>query len=44
MIEKLVKTRPEMPPALAGLSELPSRCEVMDADAEAVKAYIARHA
>jgi threonine synthase len=34
---------PELPPGCEGLESLPQRCEVMDADAEAVKRYIAAH-
>jgi len=36
--------RPERPAGLENLEDLPRRVEVMDADAEAIKAYIARHA
>ena len=35
---------PERPAALAGLEARPRRCTVMEADAEAVKRYIAAHA
>jgi threonine synthase len=35
---------PERPAAYADLEERPRRFEVMDADAEAVKRYIAAHA
>jgi threonine synthase len=34
---------PERPPALQGLEQLPQRFEVMDAQVDAVKAYIAVH-
>jgi threonine synthase len=34
---------PDYPPGCEKLESLPQRFEVMDADAEAVKAYIARH-
>ena len=36
--------RPERPAGLDNLEELPQRIELMDADAAAVKAFIARHA
>ncbi|MEW5770392.1 MAG: threonine synthase [Pseudomonadota bacterium] len=36
--------KPERPAGLEDLESLPRRVEVMDADAEAIKAYIARHA
>ncbi len=35
---------PELPPALAELADRESRCEVLDADPEVIKAYIATHA
>ncbi|WP_417914537.1 threonine synthase [Candidatus Electronema sp. JM] len=34
----------ELPPALAGLSKLESRCEVMDAQAELIRAYVQNNA
>ena len=34
---------PDVPPGYEGLERLPQRVEVMDADAAAVKAFIARH-
>jgi threonine synthase len=34
---------PDLPPGYEGLERLPQRVEVMDADAAAVKAFIARH-
>jgi len=34
---------PDLPPGSEGLERLPQRVEVMDADAAAVKAFIARH-
>jgi threonine synthase len=34
---------PDLPPGYEGLERLPQRVEVMDADAGAVKAFIARH-
>jgi threonine synthase len=34
---------PDLPPGYEGLERLPQRVEVMDADAVAVKAFIARH-
>ena len=36
--------RPERPPALQGIEELPQRVEVVDVSVEAVKAIIARYA
>lgn len=36
--------KPERPAGLENLEALPRRVEVMDADAGAIKAYIARHA
>ena len=36
--------KPERPAGLENLEDLPRRVEVMDADAEAIKAFIARHA
>jgi threonine synthase len=35
---------PERPQALRGIEQLPQRCEVMGADVEKLKAYIAEHA
>jgi threonine synthase len=34
----------ELPPVLAGLSQLDSRCSVMDADVEQIRAYVQQHA
>ncbi len=34
----------ELPPALAGLAKLESRCKVMDADAELIRSYLQQHA
>ena len=34
---------PERPPALAGLENLPQKVDVLAADADAIKAYIAQH-
>ena len=36
--------RPERPPGLANIEDLPQRVEVMDADAAAVMAFVAAHA
>jgi threonine synthase len=35
---------PELPPALAGLENLESRCEVLDPDTKAVQDFIAANA
>ncbi|MCZ2406201.1 MAG: threonine synthase [Burkholderiales bacterium] len=42
-IEEALGHAPERPPKFAGIEELPKRVQVMPADAEQVKAYIARH-
>ena len=43
-VEKAIERQPDIPACLAGLAEKQSRCEVMDADVEAVTAYIEQHA
>ena len=43
-IREALGREPDYPPGCENLELLPQRVEVMDADAEAVKAYIARHA
>jgi len=35
---------PDLPPSLADLREEDSRCELLDADAEQIKAYLTEHA
>ncbi|WP_042429314.1 threonine synthase [Comamonas granuli] len=42
-IEEALGHAPERPPKFAGIEDLPKRVQVMPADAEQVKAYIARH-
>ena len=39
-VQKAVGKEPELPPALARLTELESRCEVMDADAALIRSYL----
>jgi len=41
---KAIGTSPELPPALQGLADKESRCEVLDPDVRAVQDFIARHA
>jgi threonine synthase len=43
-VKKAIGKDVELPPALAGLSTLESRCEVMDADAELIRSYLQQHA
>jgi threonine synthase len=43
-VEKALGRPPELPPSLAGIGERERRCEVIDADTEAVKAYVEQHA
>jgi threonine synthase len=43
-IREALGRRPERPAGLENLEDLPRRVEVMDADTDAIKAYIARHA
>ena len=42
-IEEALGRAPDFPPGCENLESLPQRFELMDADAEAVKAYIARN-
>jgi len=42
-VREALGTDPDVPPAFRGIERLPQRVEVMDADAEAVKAFIAAH-
>ncbi len=42
-VREALGTDPEVPPAFRGIERLPQRVEVMDPDAEAVKAFIAAH-
>ena len=41
---KAIGKSPELPPALQGLEDKESRCEVLDPDVKAVQDFIARHA
>ena len=43
-VRRAIGQEPQMPPPLAGLGELPSRCEVLDADAGQVRHFIEAHA
>jgi threonine synthase len=43
-VQEAIGRPPEMPPALAGLEKKPARCEVLDADAGQVKAFIEKNA
>ena len=43
-IREAIGRDPDVPPGYEGLEGLPQRVEIMDADVEAVKAFIARHA
>ena len=42
-VREAIGLDPDAPPGYEGLERLPQRVEVMDADAEAVKQFIARH-
>lgn len=44
VVEKAVGKPAPQPPSIAALEGLPSRCELMDADLEKVRAFVARHA
>lgn len=39
-VKKAIGREPELPPALAGLDKMESRCDVLDADVEAIKKYM----
>ena len=43
-VKQAIGKEPDLPPALAGLAEKESRCEVMEADVEAVRGFVAAHA
>ncbi len=43
VVEKAIGIEIEVPPALAGILEAPTRCEIMDARRETVQTYIATH-
>jgi threonine synthase len=42
-VQKAVGREPELPPALAGLSEAESRCVLLDASTEQIKSYMREH-
>jgi threonine synthase len=42
-IVEALGVQPEPPPALRGIEDLPRRCTLMAADAQAVKQYIEMH-
>lgn len=42
-IEEALGHAPDRPAKFAGIEDLPKRVQVMPADADVVKAYIARH-
>ncbi len=44
VVQRAIGREPELPPALAGLVGLPSRCELLDAEAGLVRDFVARHA
>jgi threonine synthase len=43
-VEKATGSPPDLPPPLAGLEQLESRCDILDADIDAVKKYIRERA
>jgi threonine synthase len=43
-VEAAIDTRFELPSSLAAMLDMPSRCEVMEAKMEDVKAFVAKHA
>jgi threonine synthase len=43
-VKKAIGREPELPELLARLDKLPSRCELMEADLETVRAYVTDHA
>ncbi len=42
-VEQAIGRQPDLPPALAGLAEKPTRCEVMDCSVETIMAHIEQH-
>ena len=42
-VEQAIGRQPDLPPALVGLAEKPSRCEVMDCSVETIMAHIQQH-
>ncbi|MFZ5761420.1 MAG: threonine synthase [Thermodesulfobacteriota bacterium] len=43
-VQRAIGRDPEMPASLAGLAGKPSRCEVLDADAATIRAFVENHA
>ena len=43
-MKKAIGKEPNLPPALAGLTEKATRCEILEADVEAVRRFVAGHA
>jgi threonine synthase len=43
-VGRAIGRAPALPPGLAGLENMPSRCEVVDADMDTIKEFIVRHA
>jgi threonine synthase len=43
-VQEAIGLPPEMPSSLAGLEKRPTRCEVLDADAGQIKAFIEKNA
>ncbi len=43
-VARAIGREPELPPALAGLSGLESRCQVLPAEVGAIKEFVAQHA
>ncbi len=42
-VVQAIGKQPEMPPSLAGIESREKRCEIIDADTEQIKAYVAGH-
>jgi threonine synthase len=42
-VEQAIGRQPDLPPALAGLAQKPTRCEVMDCSVETIMAHIQQH-
>jgi threonine synthase len=43
-VRRAIDTDPQAPPSLAGIESRERRCEVIDADTEAIKAFVKKHA
>ena len=39
-VTKAIGTEPPLPPSLAGIDNLPSRCDILDADVETIRKYV----